>query len=110
MSSCKKGIEFLGYEVREGVPLRERHRSATFIVYFNEDTADINCKCQLFGFRRILCGHQIMVFLHRGTKRIPENYILKRWSKTIVRSHTKVWISYEIWFKKPEAARFKKCA
>ena len=66
LSSCKKGIEFLEYEVREDVPLGECHRSATFIVYFNEDTGDINCKCRLFEFKGILCRHQIMVFLHRG--------------------------------------------
>ncbi|XP_075671108.1 protein FAR-RED IMPAIRED RESPONSE 1-like [Castanea sativa] len=106
--SCKKGTVFSEYELREDVSLGESHRPAIFRVYVNEDTNEVNCNCQLFEFRGILCRHQIMVFIHREVYRIPDKYILKRWSKTVIRSHNKVRISYDNWFVKPEAQRYDK--
>ncbi|KAF3958562.1 hypothetical protein CMV_016552 [Castanea mollissima] len=44
----------------------------------------------------------------REVYRIPDKYILKRWSKTVIRSHNKVRISYDNWFVKPEAQRYDK--
>ncbi|KAK7834720.1 hypothetical protein CFP56_024194 [Quercus suber] len=44
----------------------------------------------------------------REVYRIPDKYILKRWSKTGIRSQNKVQISYDNWFVKPEAQRYDK--
>ncbi|KAL7233139.1 hypothetical protein ACSBR1_016886 [Camellia fascicularis] len=52
--------------------------------------------------------HQIVVFIHRKVDQIPDKYILKRWSKNVKMSHTKVRISYDNWALKPEARRFDK--
>nr|POE86249.1 isoform 2 of protein far1-related sequence 2 [Quercus suber] len=106
--NAMKGTVFSEYELHEDVSLGESHQPAIFSVFVNEDTNDVNCNCRLFEFRGILCRHQIMVFIHREVYRIPDKYILKRWSKTGIRSQNKVQISYDNWFVKPEAQRYDK--
>ncbi|KAL0003275.1 hypothetical protein SO802_017056 [Lithocarpus litseifolius] len=53
-------------------------------------------------------GHQITVLFHRKIDQVPNKYILKRWSKNIKRSHTKVHINYDNQLVKPETQRFDK--
>ena len=75
-SSCREHDNFLEYEVREYVSSGEGQRIVIFHVYFNEDNNEVNCKCKLFEFKRIVCRHQILVFIHRKIYRIPHKYIL----------------------------------
>ena len=79
-----------------------------FHVYFNEDNSEVNCKCRLFEFKRIVSRHQILVFIHKKIYRILDKYILNRWNKNVKRRHTKVRISYDNWSLKPEACRYEK--
>ncbi|KAL7203300.1 hypothetical protein ACSBR2_016569 [Camellia fascicularis] len=106
--SYKKDDYISEYEVAEDILFGESHCRVSFNVCFDEDTNDVNCNCQLFEYRGILCRHQIVVFIHRKVDQIPDKYILKRWSKNVKRSHTKVRISYDNWALKPEARRFDK--
>ncbi|KAL7195883.1 hypothetical protein ACSBR1_036001 [Camellia fascicularis] len=106
--SCKEKDGFLEYEVGGDVSFGESFRRATFKVYFNKDTGETNCNCRLFEFRGILCRHHIMIFMQRGIYRISHKYILRRWSKIVKRSHTKIRISYDKSFVKPEARRYDK--
>ncbi|KAL7203303.1 hypothetical protein ACSBR2_016572 [Camellia fascicularis] len=50
----------------------------------------------------------LVQFYQRKVDQIPDKYILKRWSKNVKMSHTKVRISYDNWALKPEARRFDK--
>ncbi|KAL7170511.1 hypothetical protein ACSBR2_035394 [Camellia fascicularis] len=106
--SCKEKDGFLEYEVGGDVSFGESFRRATFKIYFNKDTGETNCNCRLFEFRGILCRHHIMIFMQRGIYRISHKYILRRWSKIVKRSHTKIRISYDKSFVKPEARRYDK--
>ncbi|GFS30924.1 hypothetical protein Acr_00g0014800 [Actinidia rufa] len=94
------------YEVREDVLFGENRRRVTFKVWFKENGSEANCNCRLFEFRGILCKHCIIVFLENGIYRLPERYILRRWSKTIRRSHSKVQIRYKKSTSKVEACRY----
>ncbi|KAL7172245.1 hypothetical protein ACSBR2_031857 [Camellia fascicularis] len=108
LSSCKEGATISEYAVGEDISTGESHRRAIFYVLFNEVTSEVNCNCRLFEYRGILCKHQIVVLIQRMIYQVPDKYILKRWSKTVKRSHTKIRICYDNWFVKPEARRFDK--
>ncbi|KAL0010130.1 hypothetical protein SO802_005238 [Lithocarpus litseifolius] len=107
-SSCKEDGVISEYEIREDGAFGENSQHATFLVYFNKDTNEVNCNCRFFEFRGILCRHQIMVLFHMKIDQVPNKYILKRWSKNIKRSHTKVRINYDNRLVKPETQRFDK--
>ncbi|KAL7219029.1 hypothetical protein ACSBR2_012157 [Camellia fascicularis] len=94
--------------VAEDILFGESRRCVSFNVCFDEDTNEVYCNCRLFEYRGILCRHQIVVFIHMKVDQILDKYILKRWSKNVKRSHTKVQISYDNWALKPEARRFDK--
>ncbi|KAL7190876.1 hypothetical protein ACSBR2_023031 [Camellia fascicularis] len=108
LSSYKKHAYISEYEVAKDILFGESRRRVSFNVFFDEDTNEVYCNCWLFEYRGILCGHQIVVFIHKKVDQIPNKYILKRWSKNIKRSHTKVRISYDNWALKLEARRFDK--
>ena len=107
-SSCKEDGVISEYEIREDGAFGENSQHATFLVYFNKDTNEVNCNCRFFEFRGILCRHQITVLFHMKIDQVPNKYILKRWCKNIKRSHTKVRINYDNRLVKPETQRFDK--
>nr|POE84351.1 isoform 2 of protein far1-related sequence 2 [Quercus suber] len=96
------------YEIREDGAFGENSEHATFLVYFNKDTNEVNCNCRFFEFRGILCRHQITVLFHMKIDQVPNKYILKRWCNNIKRSHTKVRINYDNRLVKPKTQRFDK--
>ncbi|XP_058207248.1 protein FAR1-RELATED SEQUENCE 6-like isoform X1 [Rhododendron vialii] len=85
------------YEVKEWVIFGEekKRKRVSFTVDFNGETNEANCNCRLFEFRGMLCRHQLIVFHARGVQRVPNKYVLKRWSKNVKRVHTKVRINYD---------------
>ncbi|KAF9591404.1 hypothetical protein IFM89_004102 [Coptis chinensis] len=103
LSTCKEDEE---YEVNEDVPFGASLCRATFKVRFNGDLKEVDCNCQLFQFRGIVCRHFIMVLLHKKIYQVPDKYILRRWNKNIKRRHTKIKISYDKRSAKPESRRF----
>lgn len=106
LNLSKAGDGFSEYEVREDVLCGQNKKRVIFKVCFKDNGSEVNCNCRLFESRGILCKHCIVVFLEKGIDRLPENYILKRWSKVVKRCHTKVRISYDKSATKPEARRY----
>nr|XP_023873634.1 protein FAR1-RELATED SEQUENCE 4-like [Quercus suber] len=107
-SLCKEDGVISEYEIREDGAFGENSEHATFLVYFNKDTNEVNCNCRFFEFRGILCRHQITVLFHMKIDQVPNKYILKRWCNNIKRSHTKVRINYDNRLVKPKTQRFDK--
>ncbi|XP_020235258.1 protein FAR1-RELATED SEQUENCE 5 [Cajanus cajan] len=50
-------------------------------VSFDLDKKIIHCSCCKFETFGILCCHCLRVFIHMDVKSVPEQYILKRWTK-----------------------------
>ncbi|BAF14453.2 Os04g0354200 [Oryza sativa Japonica Group] len=42
---------------------------------------EFSCVCKMFEHKGILCSHILRVLVQYGLSRIPERYILKRWTK-----------------------------
>jgi hypothetical protein len=53
----------------------------SYTVYVDLDTRAAKCGCQLYEFMGILCRHILMVFQSKNIIEIPNEYILKRWTK-----------------------------
>ncbi|KAL2927656.1 Protein FAR1-RELATED SEQUENCE 12 [Bienertia sinuspersici] len=64
-----------------------RKRWKSYNVTIDNEKGDFSCSCELFEFRGILCKHIIRVIELEDIEFIPENYILSRWRKDIVRRY-----------------------
>lgn len=51
------------------------------VVAFDKSTNFATCSCLEFEFKGILCRHILTVFTLKGVERIPNTYILTRWTK-----------------------------
>ena len=56
-------------------------KSRQHIVQFNSLTSTMICSCNKFEFAGILCAHALKVLSLQNCKRVPNQYILKRWTK-----------------------------
>ncbi|XP_026659208.2 protein FAR1-RELATED SEQUENCE 5-like isoform X1 [Phoenix dactylifera] len=82
-------VESLGYYVGkiEVDPIsrysvaKEEDNHRTYIVCFSESDKKANCSCCKFEYSGILCWHILRVFFVVGVRIIPEEYILKRWTR-----------------------------
>ncbi|XP_074320733.1 protein FAR1-RELATED SEQUENCE 5-like [Silene latifolia] len=63
------------HDVRAGL----KHRN--FRVEFFIQTNESKCACKLFERRGIVCGHILWVWNGRQVYKIPEPYVLARWTK-----------------------------
>lgn len=52
-----------------------------YMVTLDSSNAMINCSCQKFNSMGILCSHALRIYNIKGILKIPDQYILKRWSK-----------------------------
>lgn len=60
------------------IPLRKpRHHTVTF----DSSSSTVSCSCKKFEFVGILCTHALKVLSFENFKRVPDQYILKRWTK-----------------------------
>ncbi|CAN0872069.1 Protein FAR1-RELATED SEQUENCE 9 [Linum grandiflorum] len=50
-------------------------------VRFEPSHRVVDCSCKKFDFVGILCAHALKVLDKKNIKQIPEQYILKRWTK-----------------------------
>ncbi|XP_074300099.1 protein FAR1-RELATED SEQUENCE 5-like [Silene latifolia] len=81
------------HDVRDGL----KHMS--FRVEFNTKTSERKCACKLFERHGIVCRHILWVWNGRQVHRIPDPYVLARWTKKsyrpIVRDENgKKWIFF----------------
>ncbi|XP_039134932.1 protein FAR1-RELATED SEQUENCE 5-like [Dioscorea cayenensis subsp. rotundata] len=87
-------VESLGYYVErfENGPVskysvaKEEDSSKTYIVSFSESEKKATCSCCKFESSGILCRHILRVFFIVGVRVLPEEYILKRWSRNAMGS------------------------
>ncbi|XP_058182649.1 protein FAR1-RELATED SEQUENCE 5-like [Rhododendron vialii] len=96
------------YEIEEDMKYGEREilKTVTFHVRYNEESKESNCTCWLFESKGIVCKHIVVVWSRKKLNEVPEKYILRRWSKNVRRSYTRVKVSYANWECKPEWRRY----
>ncbi|XP_075674787.1 protein FAR1-RELATED SEQUENCE 5-like [Castanea sativa] len=56
-------------------------KSHQHIVQFDSLASTVMCSCNKFEFVEILCAHALKVLSLQNCKRVPNQYILKRWTK-----------------------------
>lgn len=57
----------------------DRHRMCT--ISFDDSNCNISCSCRMFESEGIFCRHVLKVLETRNVKNVPEQYIMKRWTK-----------------------------
>jgi hypothetical protein len=55
--------------------------SKIWMVFLDTNTMDLSCSCKKFETMGILCSHGLSALGLKNVNRIPEIYILKRWTK-----------------------------
>ncbi|KAF2922966.1 hypothetical protein DAI22_07g154300 [Oryza sativa Japonica Group] len=50
-------------------------------VYYDVEREEFSCVCKMFEHKGILCSHVFRVLVQYGLSKIPDRYILKRWTK-----------------------------
>ncbi|XP_074290344.1 protein FAR1-RELATED SEQUENCE 5-like [Silene latifolia] len=53
----------------------------TYTVAFNPTTFDAKCSCKMFERKEYICKHIIWILSGKGVRKIPEQYLLSRWTK-----------------------------
>ncbi|XP_021757116.1 protein FAR1-RELATED SEQUENCE 9-like isoform X4 [Chenopodium quinoa] len=56
-------------------------------VVFNKETHAICCTCMYFSETGLLCSHSLRVYHLHCVRNIPQEYIMKRWTKAAMCSH-----------------------
>jgi len=87
-------VESLGYYVdkTEDGPVskynvaREEDNGKKYTVSFSDSEKKANCSCCKFEYSGILCRHVLRVFFIVGVRVLPEEYILKRWTRNAMSS------------------------
>lgn len=70
-------------------------RRVVYNVSYNEDEFDVQCSCNLFEFKGILCQHIVKILIEKDVKEIPSCYILACWRKDLKRRYCYVINCYE---------------
>ncbi|KAK9747957.1 hypothetical protein RND81_02G026400 [Saponaria officinalis] len=76
MVEMSKNVDFEVYIVNDS--MRE---AKTWDVSFTPNNNIITCTCCMFQKLGLLCRHALWVFKNKNMKRIPEKYIVHRWTK-----------------------------
>ncbi|XP_015880238.1 protein FAR-RED IMPAIRED RESPONSE 1 [Ziziphus jujuba] len=80
---CKNGMPHL--RVKSGIfkhaATFEEGCKRIFKVQFSSLTSTVSCSCKLFESMGLLCCHALKVLDSKNFTCIPEQYIMKRWSK-----------------------------
>ncbi|XP_028120564.1 protein FAR1-RELATED SEQUENCE 6-like [Camellia sinensis] len=82
------------YHVREAIVVGEGMKKVKFVVYFNSTKCELQCMCQLFEFRGIMCAHSFSVLIERSIYEVPTKYIVSRWRKDLERGYTCILTTY----------------
>ncbi|CAH9137704.1 unnamed protein product [Cuscuta epithymum] len=61
--------------------IQDFEKSQEFMVTLNEVKSEVSCMCRLFEYKGFLCRHCMVVLQLGGIAIIPQQYILKRWTK-----------------------------
>ncbi|XP_074300376.1 protein FAR1-RELATED SEQUENCE 5-like [Silene latifolia] len=63
------------------IDIIDQERNKRYVVGFKMDEVKLVCTCNKFERHRILCRHILCVLKDRGFKKVPSEYLLRRWSK-----------------------------
>ncbi|XP_028125168.1 protein FAR-RED IMPAIRED RESPONSE 1-like [Camellia sinensis] len=66
------------YHVKETVIVNDKMKKVEFVVYFNSTESQIQCMCQWFEFKGIMCAHSFNVLIERCIYKILDTYIVPR--------------------------------
>jgi zinc finger SWIM domain-containing protein 3 len=61
--------------------VKYRQRTHEHLVKYEASTTTVQCNCMKFTFIGILCVHALKVLDKKNVKRLPTDYILKRWTQ-----------------------------
>ncbi|KAG2614963.1 protein FAR1-RELATED SEQUENCE 5-like isoform X1 [Panicum virgatum] len=61
----------------------QRSGPKVWVVFLNTSTLDLSCSCKKFETMGVLCSHALNALGLKNVDRIPEKYILKRWTKYV---------------------------
>ncbi|OAY74431.1 Protein FAR1-RELATED SEQUENCE 5, partial [Ananas comosus] len=62
-------------------PSKPYQHMHSYVVSVHEDNEKVSCNCKMFNYAGILCAHALTVMHFVGIHHIPQNYIMKRWTK-----------------------------
>ncbi|OAY72836.1 Protein FAR1-RELATED SEQUENCE 5, partial [Ananas comosus] len=62
-------------------PSKPYQHMYSYVVSVHEDNEKVSCNCKMFNYAGILCAHALTVMHFVGIHHIPQNYIMKRWTK-----------------------------
>ncbi|XP_020989730.2 protein FAR1-RELATED SEQUENCE 6-like [Arachis duranensis] len=82
--------------VEEEIPVNEAILCIPYDVHFERSTQEVRCECNLFESSGVLCCHCLAVFHYYKVYKVPNRYVLSRWSKNIKRKHTYVKSSHDV--------------
>ncbi|XP_051127822.1 protein FAR1-RELATED SEQUENCE 5-like [Andrographis paniculata] len=57
-------------------------RSKNHIVKLNSSNETVSCSCKKFEFGGLLCAHALKVLTNNNVFKIPEKYVMRRWTKS----------------------------
>ncbi|CAI9090170.1 OLC1v1024893C3 [Oldenlandia corymbosa var. corymbosa] len=61
--------------------VQDFEKNQDFIVTLNELKSEVSCMCHLFEYKGFLCRHAMVVLQICGISNIPEQYIVRRWTR-----------------------------
>uniref|UniRef100_K3ZL59 Protein FAR1-RELATED SEQUENCE n=1 Tax=Setaria italica TaxID=4555 RepID=K3ZL59_SETIT len=69
----------------QGWPIEIVHPNSTRVctVTVDKDATLYTCSCNMFDRDGLLCPHILKVFTNRDVEKIPEKYLLRRWSNKV---------------------------
>ncbi|GMP67967.1 hypothetical protein CsSME_00027751 [Camellia sinensis var. sinensis] len=59
------------YNVQEAMVVCDKMKHVDFVVYFNAIECEVQCMCQLFQFRGIMCAHSLAMLVRRCINEVP---------------------------------------
>ncbi|OAY83643.1 Protein FAR-RED IMPAIRED RESPONSE 1, partial [Ananas comosus] len=62
-------------------PSKPYQHMHSYVVSVHEDNEKVSCNCKMFNYAGILCANALTVMHFVGIHHIPQNYIMKRWTK-----------------------------
>lgn len=70
----------------EGLAIEILHPKSTRVrmVKVGIDETTFTCSCNMYDRDGLLCPHILKVFTNRDIEKIPEKYLLRRWSKEAI--------------------------
>ncbi|KAL4276199.1 Protein FAR1-RELATED SEQUENCE [Arachis hypogaea] len=83
-------------KVEEEILVNDTISCVPYDVHFDRSTQEVRCECNLFESSGVLCCHCLVAFHYYKVYKVPNRYVLPRWSKNIKRKHTYVKSSHDV--------------